>query len=109
MARQLVEKYIFSPDVANAGYVKFPGKCDTVQLLLITNKSQQENIYAIGDPTRNGVVVYNVNEDAGFNTELVGVTTVTLSRDTSSMSSSDKIAIYTDSPKQQGKIGRAHV
>ena len=108
MARILVEKYIFSPDVANAGYVKFPGKCDATQLLIIANKTSQINIYAIGDPTRAGTVVYDPEEDAGFFTEQVGVTTVTFTYDTSSMSSADKIAIYTDAPKTQGNIIRPY-
>lgn len=108
MARQLVEKYIFSPDVATAGYVKFPGKVDATQLLIIANKTTQNNIYAIGDPTRGGTVVYDPDEDAGFYTEQVGVTTVTFTYDTSSMSSSDKIAIYTDAPKNQGNIIRPY-
>jgi hypothetical protein len=108
MARQLVEKYIFSPDVANSGYVKFPGKCDATQLLIIANKTSQNNIYAIGDPTRAGTVVYSASEDAGFFTEQVGVTTVTFTYDTSTMSSTDKIAIYTDAPKTQGNIIRPY-
>jgi hypothetical protein len=108
MARQLVEKYIFVPDVANAGYVKFPGKCNATQLLIIANKTSQNNIYAIGDPTRGGVVVYDPAEDAGFYSEQVGVTTVTFNYDTSEMSSNDAIAIYTDAPKQTGNIVRPY-
>ena len=108
MARQLVEKYIFSPDVATAGYVKFPGKVDATQLLIIANKTSQQNIYAIGDPTRGGTVVYDADEDAGFYTEQEGVTTVTFTYDTSTMSSSDKIAIYTDAPKNIGNIVRPY-
>ena len=108
MARQLVEKYIFSPDVATAGYVKFPGKVDATQLLIIANKTTQNNIYAIGDPTRGGTVVYSASEDAGFYTEQVGVTTVTFTYDTSSMSANDKVAIYTDAPKQIGNIVRPY-
>jgi hypothetical protein len=108
MARQLVEKYIFSPNVANSGYVKFPGKVDATQLLIIANKTTQNNIYAIGDPTRGGTVVYSSSEDAGFFTEQEGVTTVTFTYDTSAMSSTDKIAIYTDAPKQIGNIIRPY-
>ena len=108
MARQLVEKYIFSPDVANAGYVKFPGKCDATQLLIIANKTSQNNIYAIGDPTRGGTVVFDPHEDAGFHSEQEGVTTVTFNYDTSQMASSDSIAIYTDAPKQTGNIVRPY-
>ena len=59
MARVLVEKYIFTPGAAGVGTVKFPGKCDATQLLIVSNKTTQENIYALGDVTRNGTVVYN--------------------------------------------------
>jgi hypothetical protein len=108
MARQLVEKYIFVPGEANYGYVKFPGKCDATQLLIIANKTVQNNIYAIGDPTRGGVVSYDAAEDAGFYTEQEGVTTVVFTYDTSTMLSTDKIAIYTDAPKTQGNIIRPY-
>jgi len=108
MARQLVEKYTFSPDVANAGYVKFPGKCDATQLLIIANKTTQNNIYAIGDPTRGGTVTFDATEDAGFFSEQEGVTTVTFTYDTSTMSANDKIAIYTDAPKNIGNIVRPY-
>jgi hypothetical protein len=108
MARILVEKYIFTPGEAGLGTVKFPGKCDATQLLIIANKTSQENIYAIGDPTRNGTVSYDADDNSTFFSEQAGVTTVTLSRDTSSMLSSDKISVYTDAPKNQGNIVRPY-
>jgi hypothetical protein len=108
MARQLVEKYIFTPGVANAGTIKFPGKCDPTQLLIITNKTSQENIYALGDPTRSGVVSYNATDTTTFFSELEGVTTVTFTKDTTSMSSGDSVAIYTDAPKNIGNIIRPY-
>jgi hypothetical protein len=108
MARQLVEKYIFTPGVANAGTIKFPGKCDATQLLIIANKTSQENIYAIGDPTRSGTLVYDPNDTTSFYSEQVGVTTVTFSKDTSAMLATDKIAVYTDAPKQVGNIVRPY-
>ena len=108
MARQLVEKYIFSPGESNAGYVKFPGKVDATQLLIVANKTLQINIYAIGDPTRSGTVTYDANEDAGFYSEQVGVTTVVFSYDTSEMLSTDSIAIYSDAPKIVGNIIRPY-
>jgi hypothetical protein len=113
MARQLIEKYIFTPGIANAGTLKFPGKCDATQLLIVANKSSQDNIYAIGDPTRSGTLVYDP-ADTTFTggssqfSEQDGTTTVTFSKDTSSMLSSDKIAVYTDAPKQQGNIIRPY-
>jgi hypothetical protein len=108
MARQLVEKYLFYPDVANSGYVKFPGKVDATQLLIIANKTSQENIYALGDPTRNGTVVFDASDITTFYSDQEGVTTVTFAKDTSSMSSSDKIAIYTDAPRNVGNIVRPY-
>jgi hypothetical protein len=108
MARQLVEKYIFTPGAANAGTVKFPGKVDETQLLIITNKTSQENIYALGDPTRSGSLAYDAADNTTFYSEQDGVTTVTLSKDTSSMLSTDKIAVYTDAPKQVGNIIRPY-
>lgn len=108
MARQLIEKYIFTPGIANAGTVKFPGKVDETQLLIITNKTTQENIYALGDPTRSGSLVYDSTDNTTFYSEQDGVTTVTLSKDTSSMLSTHKIAVYTDAPKQQGNIIRPY-
>lgn len=108
MARQLVEKYIFTPGNANAGTVKFPGKVDETQLLIITNKTTQENIYALGDPTRSGTLSYDAADNSTFFSEQNGVTTVTLTKDTSSMLSTHKIAVYTDAPKQVGNIIRPY-
>jgi hypothetical protein len=108
MARQLVEKYIFIPGDAGEGIVKFPGKCDETQLLIIANKTTQENIYAIGDPTRSGSLVYDPSDNTTFFSEQDGVTTVTVAKDTSSMLGTHKIAIYTDAPKQVGNIVRPY-
>ena len=113
MARQLVEKYIFSPNVAGAGTVKFPGKVDLTQLLIIANKTQQTNIYAIGDPTKNGTISYDPF-DTTFSggsdqfSEQVGASTVTFAADTSTMLPSDKLSIYSDAPKQIGNIVRPY-
>jgi hypothetical protein len=113
MARQLVEKYIFSPNVAGSGTVKFPGKVDLTQLLIIANKTEQVNIYAIGDPTKNGTITYDAT-DTTFSggssqySEQVGVTTVTFATDTSTMLSTHKLAIYSDAPKYIGNVVRPY-
>jgi hypothetical protein len=108
MARQLIEKYIFSPNTAGAGTLKFPGKVDLTQLLIIANKTQQTNIYAIGDPTKNGTISYDPDDNTTFYSEQNGVSTVTFSADTSAMLSSDAIAIYSDAPKQIGNVVRPY-
>lgn len=104
MARQLAEKYIFTPGGVNAGTIKIPGKVDLNQLLVITNKTTQENIYALGDPTRSASVAFNPDDVDTFNTAFDGVTTITLTKDTSEMLSSHSLAIYSDAPAYQGTI-----
>lgn len=108
MARQLVEKYIFTPGFAGQGTLKFPGKCDLTQLLIIANKTQQVNIYALGDSTKNGTITYDPSDNTTFYSEQAGVSTVTFATDTSGMLATDKIAIYTDAPKQVGNIIRPY-
>ncbi len=113
MARQLIEKYIFTPNAPGLGTVKFPGKVDLTQLLIIANKTQQTNIYALGDPTKNGSITYDAFDTTftgGSNqfSEQVGASTVTFFADTASMLSSDRLAIYSDAPKQIGNIVRPY-
>ena len=113
MARQLIEKYIFTPNAAGYGTVKFPGKVDLTQLLIIANKTQQTNIYAIGDPTKNGTISYDPNDTTFMGgssqySEQIGASLVTFAADTSSMLASGKLAIYSDAPKQIGNIVRPY-
>ena len=121
MARQLIEKYVFTPGPAGQGTLLFPGKVDLTQLLIIANKTAQTNIYALGDPTKNGTIVYNPNDTtftpqpSGFGytmgsqtSEQLGTSLVTFGADTSTMLSTDKIAIYSDAPKQIGNIVRPY-
>jgi hypothetical protein len=107
MARILVEKYVFTPGAANVGTVKFPGKCELNQLLIITNKTEQTNIYALGDPTRGGSVEYDP-DDTSFYSHETGATTVTLDYATDQMLSTDSIAIYMDAPKHLGTTVRPY-
>jgi hypothetical protein len=107
MARQLIEKYVFTPGGPNLGKVKFPGKCDLNQLLIISNKTEQVNIYALGDPTRGGSVFYDPDDESFFS-EQQGATTVTLQYNTSEMTTLDELAIYTDAPKHIGNIIRPY-
>jgi len=108
MSRVLTEKYIFTPGPVGQGIVQFPGPCKANQLLIIANKKTQQNIYAIGDPTKSGTVVYDPNPSTLFYSEKVGVTTVTLAADTSTMLSTDDLAIYMDAPNHQGTITRPY-
>jgi hypothetical protein len=104
MARQLAEKYIFTPGAVNAGTIKIPGRIDLSQLLVIINKTTQENIYSLGDPTRSATCVYDADDIDTFNTAFDGVTTITLGKNTSEMLSSHTLAIYSDAPAYQGTV-----
>lgn len=109
MSRRLSEQYTFTPGFPGAGIIKIPGKVDLNQLLVITNKTAQENLYALGDPTRNATVSYDANDTTTFYSATPGVTTITLTtKNTSEMLSSDKIAVYTDAPQYQGIITRPY-
>jgi hypothetical protein len=108
MARVLAEKYIFTPGGVNQGTIKVPGKVELNQLLVITNKTRQENLYALGDPTRNATVFFDSDDTTTFNTTQDGVTTITLSKDTAEMLSTDKLSIYSDAPSYQGTIVRPY-
>jgi len=117
MARQLIEKYIFTPGTAGSGTIKLPGKVNLSQLLIIQNKTQQINMYTLGDPTKNATVSYNptdttfkplqVNGPTQTSTQL-GATTVTFASDTSLYNSTDSIAVYTDAPSNIGNIIRPY-
>lgn len=107
MARILVEKYVFTPGAANLGIVKFPGKCELNQLLIITNKTAQTNIYALGDPTRGGSISYDP-DDTSFYSHETGATTVTIEYNTDQMLSTDSLAIYMDAPKHLGTTVRPY-
>jgi hypothetical protein len=107
MARRLIEKYTFHKDVAGLGTVRFPGKVDQNQLLIIINKDLQENIYALGDATRTGTVSFDPDDESFYSEEL-GTTTVTLNYDTYHMDDDDTLAIYADAPKHIGNIVRPY-
>jgi hypothetical protein len=108
MSRVLTEKYIFTPGAAGLGTVQFPGPCKANQLLIIANKRTQQNIYAIGDPTKSGTVTFDPNPSTLFYSDKVGVTTVTIAIDTQEMLSTDELAVYMDAPNHQGTVVRPY-
>jgi hypothetical protein len=108
MSRVLTEKYIFTPGAAGLGTVQFPGPCKANQLLIIANKRTQQNIYAIGDPTKSGNVTFDPNPSTLFYSDKVGVTTVTIAIDTQEMLSTDELAVYMDAPNHQGTVVRPY-
>tara|TARA_B100000131_G_scaffold33018_2_gene30612 strand:- start:13406 stop:16870 length:3465 start_codon:yes stop_codon:yes gene_type:complete len=87
MAKKLVYNYVFTPGSAGAGTISFVGSYQVKTLLLITNVTTNEIIYSFADPTKGGTTSYSDDTNR---------TTITLTTDTSSMTSSDDLQIFVD-------------
>jgi len=100
MARQQLKNYVFTPGGAGVGTVKVPGNYSSAQIIAILNATKQQFIYNFADSTLLGTISWNSQPDANFPQSIDGITTITLSTSTSTMSSSDKLAIYIEQPYQ---------
>ena len=96
MARQQIKNYVFSPAGAGVGYVKIPGNFSNAQIIAILNANAQAFIYNFADATLLGTVTWSSQPDVNFPQSIDGVTTITLSTSTLTMSASDKLAIYVE-------------
>ena len=94
MARQQLKQYVFSPAGAGVGTVKFPGNYTSASLIAILNATKQTFIYNFADSNLLGTVSWSSTPDSNFPQSIDGVTTLTLTTDTSSMSANDKLAVY---------------
>lgn len=103
MARKLEKKYVFAPGAANAGTLKIPGKYSAEEILLITNVTDNIIIYNFADATKRATVV-NGAAVAPFTYAIDGITTLTLSFDTTAMSSTDKLQIYVENVKDGARV-----
>lgn len=100
MAKTQIRQYSFTPGVAGSGIIKFPGKVDLSQLLLITNVTRNTILYNFADSSFSGTVLnFSRANETSFPTVLDnmdGVTYVYLQKNTSSMQSTDQIQIFID-------------
>ena len=94
MARQQIKQYVFSPAGAGVGTIKLPGNYTSATLIAILNATKQSFIYNFADSTLLGTITWNSQPDSNFPQSIDGVTTVTFTTDTSSMSANDKLAVY---------------
>jgi len=104
MARQRLYDYVFTPGTAGLGTIKVPGRYALSDFLAIYDTTQNVNIYNFGDPALGGTVTYTASATADFPTSYDGVTTLSLDFNTSTLSSSDKIAIYVESQNLEVKM-----
>ena len=96
MARQQIKNYVFNPAGAGVGTVILPGNFSNAQIIAILNTTKQQFIYNFADSTLLGTITWNSQPDANFPQSIDGITTLTLTTSTSTMSASDKLAIYVE-------------
>jgi hypothetical protein len=94
MARQQVKQYVFTPGGAGVGTIKMPGNYSQGVLIAILNATKQQFLYNFGDSTLLGTITWSSTPDANFPQSIDGVTTVTLTTSTATMSAGDELAIY---------------
>jgi hypothetical protein len=100
MARQQLKQYVFTPGGAGVGTVKVPGNYSNAQILAILNATTQAFLYNFSDNTLAATITWSSTPDGNFPQSIDGVTTVTFSISTASMSSSNDLAIYVEQPYQ---------
>src|SRR6056297_397798 len=84
MAKKLIKNYTFDP--ANQQII-LSRNYNLEQLLIVTNATDNVVIYNFTDPAKGGTVAYD---------SATGETTITLTYDTTTMSSTDRLQIYMD-------------
>jgi hypothetical protein len=94
MARKRIYEYVFTPGTAGLGTVKVQDRINLEDFLAIYDTTTNTSIYNFGAPTQGGTVSWVNGPTADFPTAYAGVTTLNLDLDTSSLSSTDKLAIY---------------
>ena len=94
MARQRIYEYIFTPGTAGLGTIQVQGRYNLADILAIYDTTTNVSIYNFGDPAQGGTVSWASGTSANFPTAYAGVTTITLDKDTSSLSANDKLSIY---------------
>ena len=96
MARQQIKNYVFSPAGAGVGTVKIPGNFSNAQIIAILNATKQTFIYNFADSTLLGTITWSSVPDNNFPQSIDGVTTITLTTSTSTMSANDRLAVYVE-------------
>ena len=94
MARKRIYEYVFTPGTAGLGTIKVQNRVNLDDFLAIYDTTTNTSIYNFGDATQGGTVSWVDGPTADFPAAYAGVTTLTLDKDTSSLSSTDDLAIY---------------
>ena len=100
MAKKLVYNYTFTPGGAGAGTLVMKGNWKERSIQLITNVTDNIIIYNFAESGSGGTTTYNSSS---------GETTLTLDKDTSSMSASDELQIFVDQEYDEIEFGESFV
>ena len=96
MARKRIYEYVFTPGTAGLGTVQVQDRINLEDFLAIYDTTTNTSIYNFGDSSQGGTVSWSAGTIAGLPTAYAGVTTLTLDLNTSTLSASDKLAIYVE-------------
>ena len=113
MAKKLIRDYVFTPGAAGAGTIIVPGRFSLDKLLLITNVTDNVIIYNFADTAFAGTTCVftkgpNTTHFPTADQSVSGYSTITLAANTSSMSSTDLLQIYSEEMTEQGQVVRPY-
>ena len=63
MAKKQIKNYVFIPGAAGVGKIKVLDKIDQSSILLITNTTDNVNLYNFGDPEKQVTVTFQRTND----------------------------------------------
>lgn len=108
MGKKLITDYVFTPGSAGSGTIKIPGRYTLEKFLIITNVTRNAVIYNFASGEFIGTTaVFTAENDTGFPTVTArhdGYTTLTLVKNTSSYSSTDRIQIFVEDTEKHVQI-----
>ena len=102
MAKKQIKNYVFVPGPAGVGKVKFLDKIDQSSVLLITNTTNNVNLYNFSDPAKQITLTFQrvgdgVDSDFPYATSTSeGITHIFFQTDTSGMSATDELQIFVE-------------
>jgi hypothetical protein len=107
MARQQIKQYVFYPSGSGYGNIQIPGNYTNATVLTIIDTNKQTFIQNFADPALGATFTWSGAGPTGINSNFPnavdGYTTITLTANTHTSlgyASSDKLAIYVESPYQ---------
>ena len=96
MARKRLYEYSFTPGTSGLGTIQVQNRYNLADFLAVYDTTADRNIYNFAEPTLGGTVAFTAGVSATFPAAYAGVTTLSLTADTSTLNSADELAIYVE-------------